>query len=261
MVAASGGKHTCQQQRGEHGQCKEGSGGGRRARTGAELKPLYMEALTLVERLHRRLLDVIKDEFDRSGRSDVNSVQALLLFNIGEFGADRRRAAHARLLSRLERLLQSQEAGRDGLHPSPALAHGPPLGPRQPDREGPARSPKIVNAPLRAAHPLDRPGRRHRGRRFPRCSTARCSGSSASGPTRSSTGSEPIFRDRTAESPASAGLLSRCGDRRSRHDSATLQPPDRPRNSPSRRHSIGKIRASMPGSWAGQTLSLRRAAC
>jgi DNA-binding MarR family transcriptional regulator len=50
----------------------------------AGLKPLYMEALTLVERLHRRLLDVIKDEFDRSGRSDVNSVQALLLFNIGE---------------------------------------------------------------------------------------------------------------------------------------------------------------------------------
>jgi DNA-binding MarR family transcriptional regulator len=49
----------------------------------AELKPLYMEALTLVERLHRRLLDVIKDEFDRAGRSDVNSVQALLLFNIG----------------------------------------------------------------------------------------------------------------------------------------------------------------------------------
>jgi DNA-binding MarR family transcriptional regulator len=48
------------------------------------LKPLYMEALTLVERLHRRLLDVIKDEFDRAGRSDVNSVQALLLFNIGE---------------------------------------------------------------------------------------------------------------------------------------------------------------------------------
>lgn len=49
-----------------------------------ELKPLYMEALTLVERLHRRLLDVIKDEFDRAGRSDVNAVQALLLFNIGD---------------------------------------------------------------------------------------------------------------------------------------------------------------------------------
>ncbi|MEZ5839922.1 MAG: MarR family transcriptional regulator [Hyphomicrobiales bacterium] len=50
----------------------------------AEVKPLYLEALHLVERLHRRLLDVIKDEFDRMGRSDVNSVQALLLFNIGD---------------------------------------------------------------------------------------------------------------------------------------------------------------------------------
>jgi DNA-binding MarR family transcriptional regulator len=50
----------------------------------APVKKLYMESLTLVERLHRRLLDVIKDEFDRRGRSDVNSVQALLLYNIGD---------------------------------------------------------------------------------------------------------------------------------------------------------------------------------
>ena len=50
----------------------------------AEVRPLYLEALTLVERLHRRLLDVIKDEFDRRGRSDINSVQALLLYNIGD---------------------------------------------------------------------------------------------------------------------------------------------------------------------------------
>jgi len=48
------------------------------------IRPLYLEALTLVERLHRRLLDVIKDEFDRKGRADINSVQALLLFNIGD---------------------------------------------------------------------------------------------------------------------------------------------------------------------------------
>jgi DNA-binding MarR family transcriptional regulator len=48
------------------------------------VRPLYLEALTLVERLHRRLLDVIKDEFDRRGRSDINSVQALLLYNIGD---------------------------------------------------------------------------------------------------------------------------------------------------------------------------------
>ena len=37
-----------------------------------------------MERLHRRLLDVIKDEFERRGRDDVNSVQALLLYNIGD---------------------------------------------------------------------------------------------------------------------------------------------------------------------------------
>ena len=49
-----------------------------------QIRPLYLEALTLVERLHRRLLDVIKDEFDRRGRSDINSVQALLLYNIGD---------------------------------------------------------------------------------------------------------------------------------------------------------------------------------
>ncbi len=53
--------------------------------TGSEdLRGLYLDALTLIERLHRRLLDVIKDEFDRIGRPDVNSVQALLLFNIGD---------------------------------------------------------------------------------------------------------------------------------------------------------------------------------
>lgn len=48
------------------------------------VQSLYLEALTLVERLHRRLLDVIKDEFDRRGRADINSVQALLLYNIGD---------------------------------------------------------------------------------------------------------------------------------------------------------------------------------
>ncbi len=44
----------------------------------------YLELLGLVERLHRLLLDVVKDEFDRKGRSDINAVQALLLFNIGD---------------------------------------------------------------------------------------------------------------------------------------------------------------------------------
>ncbi|PRY25342.1 MarR family transcriptional regulator [Aliiruegeria haliotis] len=44
----------------------------------------YLETLALVERLHRLLLDVIKDEFERVGILDINAVQALLLFNIGD---------------------------------------------------------------------------------------------------------------------------------------------------------------------------------
>ena len=51
---------------------------------GANLKPLYLQSLTLVERLHRRMLDLIKDEFDRAAIFNLSSVQALLLFNIGE---------------------------------------------------------------------------------------------------------------------------------------------------------------------------------
>ena len=44
----------------------------------------YLETLSLVERLHRLLLDVIKDEFERLRLLEINPVQALLLYNIGE---------------------------------------------------------------------------------------------------------------------------------------------------------------------------------
>jgi DNA-binding MarR family transcriptional regulator len=44
----------------------------------------YLENLALVERLHRLLLDVIKDEFERLNILEINAVQALLLFNVGE---------------------------------------------------------------------------------------------------------------------------------------------------------------------------------
>ncbi len=44
----------------------------------------YLETLGLLERLHRLLLDVIKDEFERIGLIELNPVQALLLFNIGD---------------------------------------------------------------------------------------------------------------------------------------------------------------------------------
>ncbi len=47
-------------------------------------KDAYLQTLMLLERLHRELLDVVKDELDRCRHDDINSVQALLIFNIGE---------------------------------------------------------------------------------------------------------------------------------------------------------------------------------
>ena len=44
----------------------------------------YLDTLALVERLHRLLLDVIKDEFERLNELEINPVQALLLFNVGD---------------------------------------------------------------------------------------------------------------------------------------------------------------------------------
>jgi DNA-binding MarR family transcriptional regulator len=44
----------------------------------------YLEVISLIERLHRQVLEVIKLELDRLGMHDINNVQALMLFNIGE---------------------------------------------------------------------------------------------------------------------------------------------------------------------------------
>ncbi|MCI5049460.1 MAG: MarR family winged helix-turn-helix transcriptional regulator [Rickettsiales bacterium] len=41
-----------------------------------------METILLVERLHRRFLDVIKTELDRHHIDDINNVQTLILYNI-----------------------------------------------------------------------------------------------------------------------------------------------------------------------------------
>jgi len=48
------------------------------------LKQVYTESILLIERLHRRFLDVVKAELDRLKIDDVNNVQTLILYNIGE---------------------------------------------------------------------------------------------------------------------------------------------------------------------------------
>ncbi len=48
------------------------------------MKAVYVESISLIERLHRRFLDVIKTELDRLRIEDVNNVQTLILYNINE---------------------------------------------------------------------------------------------------------------------------------------------------------------------------------
>jgi DNA-binding MarR family transcriptional regulator len=48
------------------------------------VKDQYLVSIRLIERLHRRFLDVIKAELDRLGVEDINNVQTLILFNINE---------------------------------------------------------------------------------------------------------------------------------------------------------------------------------
>ena len=43
-----------------------------------------LELTRLIERLHRRFLDVLRAELNRMSIKDINAVQALLLANIGE---------------------------------------------------------------------------------------------------------------------------------------------------------------------------------
>jgi DNA-binding MarR family transcriptional regulator len=44
----------------------------------------YLEVISLVERLHRHFLEVVKLELDGIGIRDINNVQGLMLFNIGD---------------------------------------------------------------------------------------------------------------------------------------------------------------------------------
>ncbi len=48
------------------------------------MKQDYLTLILAIERLHRRFLDVVKAELDRLGIEEVNNVQTLILYNIGE---------------------------------------------------------------------------------------------------------------------------------------------------------------------------------
>lgn len=44
----------------------------------------YLDIISLVERIHRHILELIKVELDSVGSRDIKNVQAMMLFNIGD---------------------------------------------------------------------------------------------------------------------------------------------------------------------------------
>ena len=44
----------------------------------------YLEVISLIERLHRQFLNLVKLELDRLRVHDLNNVQGMLLFNLGD---------------------------------------------------------------------------------------------------------------------------------------------------------------------------------
>src|SRR6201997_5854074 len=48
------------------------------------MKAAYLETIGLIERLHRHFLEIVKLELDGLGIHDINNVQGLILFNIGD---------------------------------------------------------------------------------------------------------------------------------------------------------------------------------
>ncbi len=43
----------------------------------------YLESIQILERMHRLLMDLVKDEFERLGKSELTPIQVMILYNLG----------------------------------------------------------------------------------------------------------------------------------------------------------------------------------
>jgi len=48
------------------------------------MEQVYLELIALVERLHRRLLELVKMELEMDGIYDINNIQAMILYHVGD---------------------------------------------------------------------------------------------------------------------------------------------------------------------------------
>ena len=96
-----------------------------------EVRPAYLESLTLVERLHRRLLDVIKDEFrpPRTQRCQRRSGPAALQHRRQGIDAGELRTRGYYLGSNVS--YNVKKLVETGYLPSRPVAHRPPFGAHQ----------------------------------------------------------------------------------------------------------------------------------
>jgi hypothetical protein len=69
----------------------------------------YLEVISLIERLHRQFLEIVKLELEGLGIHDINNVQGIDALQHRRCRDDGWRTDLARLLSRVKRLLQRQE--------------------------------------------------------------------------------------------------------------------------------------------------------
>lgn len=52
--------------------------------TSVGIMPAYVDTIMMLERLHRRMQEVVKDALDRAKIDEINAVQALMLYNIAD---------------------------------------------------------------------------------------------------------------------------------------------------------------------------------
>jgi hypothetical protein len=81
----------------------------------------YLETVSLLGRVHRQFLELVKLELNRLGIRDINNVQAMMLFNIGDATMSVGELTLRGCFLGSKRLLQPEEDGRERVCAAAAL--------------------------------------------------------------------------------------------------------------------------------------------
>jgi DNA-binding MarR family transcriptional regulator len=87
----------------------------------------YLDVISLIERLHRQFLELVKLELDAMGVRDINNVQAMMLFNIGEAEMTVGELTLRGCYLGSNVTYNVKKVGRAGLSRAPSLSTRPPI--------------------------------------------------------------------------------------------------------------------------------------